>query len=60
MIKLVTRRANGMASEWCYKNQNLSFWVNCIELLVKGKEIYFDLVGNLSYLSLSKVKKKKI
>jgi len=48
-----------MASEWCYKNQNSSYRVNCTELLVKGKEIYFDFVGNLSYLSLRQVKKKK-
>ena len=46
-----------MASEWYYKNQTLRYWVNCIELLVKGKEIYFNLVGNLSYLSSSQSRK---
>ena len=36
----VARRANGVASEWSHKNQNLSYQrVNFCKILIKGEDV---------------------
>ena len=42
-----------MKSEWSNKNQNSSYRVNFSEILIKGKEILYELAVNSSYLSSS-------